>query len=139
LHNNARATWFVQRVQEAGQTRLDVTLHNRKVNDGASGHPLGLHFEFGERTVITKGTAERAGFSSDRSVDTAVRARIIAELKASKRAMTYAELAGAIETSSATVRDKANAYAGRDFVILPPEPGERAKRVALLDPREPHV
>jgi hypothetical protein len=30
------------------------------------------------------------------------------------------------------VRDKANAYAGRDFVILDPEPGSQAKRVALL-------
>ena len=134
FHNGARLTWYVEKVR-ASKSSLEVTLHNRKVNDGGLADPIGLRFEFGDRTTITSGPAGREahdGFSSPRTGDTAVRARMIAVLKEARQPMTYATLGAAIDTSTATVRDKANAYAGRDFVILDPEPGSQAKRVALL-------
>jgi hypothetical protein len=54
-HNSARATWYVQRVQEEDSPILDLGLYNRKVNDGARVAPLGLRFEFGTgRTTITR-------------------------------------------------------------------------------------
>lgn len=140
FHNSARLTWYVQKGRGT-KTGLDVTLHNRKVNDGALADPIGLHFEFGDRTTITSGPAgheSHDGFSSARSEESAVRARMIAVLKQARQPMTYAKLGAEIGTSTATVRDKANAYAGRDFVILDPEPGSQAKRVALLAKESPN-
>jgi hypothetical protein len=53
-HNSARLTWFLKATQEPGQPRLDLALHNRKVNDGGRTHSFALHFEFGSATTIRR-------------------------------------------------------------------------------------
>jgi hypothetical protein len=45
-HNSARATWNVQRVQDEGERTMHVGLFNRKMNDDALMHPIGLQVTF---------------------------------------------------------------------------------------------
>src|SRR5439155_20598096 len=52
-HNSARATWYVERVQEIGETHLDLGLYQRKINDCPPSPPLGIRFAFSaDSTVI---------------------------------------------------------------------------------------
>ena len=48
-HNNARATWYVKRVQEVEGTTLDLALLHKKGNDGRLEAPIGLRIDFGAR------------------------------------------------------------------------------------------
>ena len=47
-HNEARRTWYIERVQEEDSDDVDVGFYNRKVNDGRKPHPLAFHARFSE-------------------------------------------------------------------------------------------
>ena len=53
-HNEARRTWYVNRVQEEETDEIDLGLYCRKVNDGRFPAPLSLHVSFeGEQGPVT--------------------------------------------------------------------------------------
>jgi AAA domain len=131
-HNSARATWYVQKVQEAGGQSLDLALRNRKANDGALATPLGLHFDFAEnRTMI----ARTDGASILESApDGPLKERIAGAVRSGP--LTYAELGQTLQVDPDVVRITAKRYEGDTFTLLPPAPGSRAFRVALRATRE---
>ena len=47
-HNEARRTWYIERVQEEDSDDVDVGFYNRKVNDGRKPHPIAFHARFSE-------------------------------------------------------------------------------------------
>lgn len=63
-HNEARRTWFVQRVQEEESDEVDLGFYNRKVNDGRKPAPIAFHASFSEDehgpVYLSLGSMERA-------------------------------------------------------------------------------
>jgi hypothetical protein len=131
-HNSARLTWNIQRAAEQESERLRVTVFNRKNNDGPLHDPLGLEFEFGERTLINavdvapalqKRRSERASNS--------LRSRLIELLRGGDGA-TYEDAAMALDTSPEYVRKVVKEDIGRTFRRFPDSQNGRITRLGLV-------
>lgn len=113
-HNEARRTWYIERVQEEDSDEIDLGLYCRKVNDGRRPSPMGFRMTFeGLEGPVTL-TPRNVNEVPELLEKTTPKNRIRAALRAG--ALTRTELAqrtglraGAIES---TIR-----RAGREFLI----------------------
>jgi hypothetical protein len=103
-HNSARITWNVQRVQEEGESVINVGVYNRKANDDALAAPLGLRVVFEGRDGAITVTRQSVQETQQLAEQTTVPARIRHALKTKPR--TEAELCDAmgLEPDDATTR-----------------------------------
>jgi AAA domain len=129
---SARSTWFVKKTIEL-ETRVDLNLTQRKMNDGPRLAPLGVRFEFdsGGVTASCIQASDESARATRSGSETAVD-RIAASLRG-RPLQTYEELAAELALSESTVRQKVNAHKGTLFEILPPKPGGRKKRLRVKD------
>jgi hypothetical protein len=114
-HNSARLTWNVQKAGEV-DGRLTVSMFNRKVNDGPKLPPVGLEFDFGDRTIINcVGVAEEAAKRSSERRSDRLGARLEELLAGIGQGPTYYEAATELGTTYDTVRNVISRDAGRTF------------------------
>lgn len=102
-HNEARRTWFVQRVQEEDSDDLDVGIYCRKANDGRKPSPLAFHVKFSEEergpVYVALSSMERA--PAELLANTSDRTQVWAALGGSP--LTIAEIAEATGLGQKTV------------------------------------
>lgn len=130
-NNSARLTWNVQLASEADD-RLNIVLHNRKVNDGHREKPIGLEYQFGERTIIN--CVEIAEKSADQKADrsaTSTRTRLLRLLEVGDGA-TYEDAALQLDSTPDYVRKLVREDMGRTIRKWDDPDDHRVTRLGLV-------
>lgn len=126
-----RTTWFIKKQQEIGEDTINVGLFNRKANGGRKERPFAFTITFGEGvTTIVKAQAKDV---PELRAQLSLRERIVALLQDAGRPMYYAEIAKELSVPVAHVR--ARVKDAKQLTTLPPEDGQKERRVALSSDR----
>lgn len=109
FHNGARRTWYVRRSDGSGQN-LVLGLFNRKSNEGALAHPVGITVEFGDEIHLRR---SEVGDEADLSSQLPVRWRIVELLK--RKPMLTHQIADELEIPLNTVGVTLKRGLGKQF------------------------
>jgi hypothetical protein len=132
-HNSARLTWNVQRASEE-DGRLKISLFNRKANDGSRQQPIGLEFQFGERTTIncvevssTSSSERKSERQSNRLHDR------LAGFLAAARGATYEQARLELGASEDSIRKVIQRDRGQTFITWRDPEDKRITRLGLTE------
>jgi len=127
-HNSARSTWYAKKQQEAASSTLTVGLFNRKSNLGPLRSPLAFEITFGDgETTISKTSIASA---PDLAAELPLRLRMAQLLRTG--ALSYADIAAALNVKLETVSKTASRYEGHLFTKLT---DGGSVRIGLLEER----
>jgi hypothetical protein len=127
-HNSARATWFVKKQAEAGQSTVEVGLWNRKSNTTALQKPLGFRFLFQDGRIAIERTDVRDVDAFAGQVP--IRDRIVRLLESG--AQTRAEIYAALpDVPQLSIAAKIRANKGT-FAVMPGING-KGEQIGLIE------
>lgn len=127
-HNMARSTWYAKKQQETNSPTLTLGLYHRKSNLGPLRSPLAFEITFGDgETTISKTSIASA---PDLAAELPLRLRMAQLLRTG--ALSYADIAAALNVKLETVSKTASRYEGHLFTKLT---DGGSVRIGLLEER----